>query len=654
MIRSFLATLALVLGVLWGASPAMAGPARPDPRQMSGIPRPDPQIPVGEITVRVLLGGFDAPALDGTVELELRSADGRLSALRSEEIGNQGRVHFRELEPFMGGQAVARVVLDGETIRSRQIDVLPQSGTAVMLVKGAAKGNSPAQEVSLPGIVFDFAKTPAGTLMVGVFDLKTRKGLEGTEVELLVTTPDGEKSTRTTKTAAAGQTTFEGLAELPAGSILQIQAQIDEGEPHRSQRFPVDASKGQAVVLARGGMSRAGGNPHEAGGTPQGGPPQGGPHAQGRQKIPPPQIARDLPIGTLQVMVIDGANEPVADQTINIVKKDFSGTETRTEVRTDAEGLATASDLALAINDGLYYVGVPYDGAPYTSAFFGMDKRGGVRVAMRVFEVTDDPSVAKSAIQWEVIEGEQDHAQVVQVYEVLINGDKAFWPGPGMQVVGIEGAKSMVVMRGSEDWLEHEEKAPFATLSHPIIPGEVAALSLGYVVEHDGSIDFDWVPPFELMESAIVLSDEHVLDAKGAKVSERELPGQRGLDYVRVPYELGQKGKGTVQFRVTGLRRTEQLFKRIGMGGGIVLGLVLFLGVTMRPRQDTRARLERRRDELLVALSNPRTANQRERAIAALDRVYRQLDALGQDGVPARAKPETSTKSETKSKSTKG
>src|SRR4029079_7414974 len=188
---------------------------------MSGIPRPDPQIPAGEVTVRVLLGSFDEPALGATVELELRSADGKVAELRSAEAGNQGRAHFRELGAFKGGQAVARVTLDGETIRSQQIDLLPDTGSAVMLVKGAPKGGG-TQEISLPGIVFSFDKAEAGTLMVGVFDLSTRKGLTTPPIELDVPTPDGKTETRKVESGELGQATFDGLASLPPGTLLQV------------------------------------------------------------------------------------------------------------------------------------------------------------------------------------------------------------------------------------------------------------------------------------------------------------------------------------------------------------------------------------------------------------------------------------------------
>jgi hypothetical protein len=653
-----LGALVVAVFVLLLAVPAVAAPpGMPDPRQMSGIPRPDPQIPAGEITVRVLLGGFDEPALDATVELELRSADGRLAELRAATAGNQGRAHFRELTPFVGGQAVARVTLDGQTVRSQQIDVAGDTGTAVMLVKGAPKGDA-AQQLSLPGIVFPFDKTEAGTLMVGVFDLGARTGLTGLPIHLDVTTPDGSTETRTIESGEMGQATFEGLGELPPAAVLQVRAQLDpEGEPHRSMRFSLDPTRGHALVLARGGLTPAGGNPHQGGPGPAGG---GDPHAAGRLELPPPRVARELPVGTVQVLVVDSQDQPLADHPLTLVKRDFSGTEERFELRTNGLGVVQRSGLPVA-NDALYFVRVAYDGAPWSSGFFGLDERGGVRVSMRVFEVTADRSVVRSAVQWEVIEAENDHAQVVQVYEVLVSGEKAFWPGKGaLRVEGISAepstlrrwfhqafptlvdpkpriVKGFTVLRGADQWLDQDDdKQPYATLGHPIPPGQVAGLSVGYVVEHDGELAIDWTPPFEVIESAIIVKDTLEVEAPGAKRSDRELPPQAGLDYVRVAYELGHKGTGTAHVRVKGLRRTDRRFAWIGVGLGAVLAVVLVLGLVLRPAGDTRARLLRRRDQLLAALGSARSAGERRRLVGALDRIYRQLDAL--DAFETRAK----------------
>ena len=52
-------------GALVAPSPAEAAPpGMPDPRQMSGLSRPDPALAPGVLTVRCLLGGFSEPAVD--------------------------------------------------------------------------------------------------------------------------------------------------------------------------------------------------------------------------------------------------------------------------------------------------------------------------------------------------------------------------------------------------------------------------------------------------------------------------------------------------------------------------------------------------------------------------------------------------------------
>ena len=88
-------TLVRVLGlVVLLAAPAVveAGPAI-DPRQMSGIPRPDPAVPSGAITVRVLKGGFDRPAVDTAVTLEIVAPDGKTSE-QTATTNAEGRAGF--------------------------------------------------------------------------------------------------------------------------------------------------------------------------------------------------------------------------------------------------------------------------------------------------------------------------------------------------------------------------------------------------------------------------------------------------------------------------------------------------------------------------------------------------------------------------------
>jgi hypothetical protein len=148
------------------------------------------------------------------------------------------------------------------------------------------------------------------------------------------------------------------------------------------------------------------------------------------------------------------------------------------------------------------------------------------------------------------------------------------------------------------------------------------------VVEHDGSVEIEWRPPFEVIESAVIVKDGFEVEATGAKRSDREVPEHPNLDYDRIAYDLGQKGTGMLRVTVSGLLRTNPIYRWLGVGFGTVLVVALVVGLVLRPKGDTRARLSRRRDDLLAALEQRRSEAERRRLVSALDRIYRQLDAL--------------------------
>ena len=136
-----LATLLLL--VLLGVSPqALAQPMMPDPAQMSGIPRPDPAVPPGTVTVRLLRGAFTNPIVDQ--EVTLTSPAGTLKA-RSDAAG---RATFSGVP---AGVYEARTELAGIAKSSQPIQVAaaPAPGIRVMLVfpkdtPAAAASPSPA------------------------------------------------------------------------------------------------------------------------------------------------------------------------------------------------------------------------------------------------------------------------------------------------------------------------------------------------------------------------------------------------------------------------------------------------------------------------------------------------------------------------------
>ncbi len=121
--------------------------AQPDPRQMSGIPRPDPDLADGLITVRVIRGSFVNNVPDHPVEL--LAGDTVLTA----ETDAEGRAAFASLSP--GSQVRVATTLDGEHLVSQPFATPGRGGVAVLLVgvTGGGGGDPTPAAVARPGRV---------------------------------------------------------------------------------------------------------------------------------------------------------------------------------------------------------------------------------------------------------------------------------------------------------------------------------------------------------------------------------------------------------------------------------------------------------------------------------------------------------------------
>lgn len=628
-LRGIVAALALgcALGVTTTSLAGPPGGPPIDPRAMSGIPRADPQVPAGTVTVRVLDGGFDAPATDVEVTLDVTGADGRTEQ-RTAKTDAQGRATVAGLESFVGGTAIAKVTRGAETLTSQPIELFAASGSRVMLVAAKAGAAAPKHgepggpEVPAPGTAFVLEGTPAGELVVGTFDLDARKPIGGIEVTLQLTLPGGEVQTRKATSDARGKVAFDKLLppDTAAGTKLEVSATLGAGQPiKRSTTFEMDPKVGMAVVLANGEFKAA----------PQAAAPQG------RAPVPGPRLVPSLANGTVRVRIVDGGDAPVAGQAFTVVKKDQTGNDARYDGVTAADG---TGDVAVDVqSDAIYLVEVRYDGGPYTSGMFQVDKRGGIAVDLRVFEVTGDVSRVRSVVQFDVDGLENDLARVVQLQDIMVTGDEAFWPADGMRVLPADGAKSVTVLPLSEEWLAHEEKAPFATLAGPIPPGELTRLAIAYVIEHDGTATVDFTTSLDSLETSVLVGADQTLDAAGAKRSEHPSPIADKSVWTMGPRPPGAK----LQFSVGGLPVRNPVYRNIGLVGGIVLALVAIVAIVIRPRADLRARLLARRAHLLSLLENtpPSQTERRARLIAALDRVWRELDVLGKAAAAAPEAP---------------
>ncbi len=125
MIRTTRAALALAGAVLAFFPPSPVS-AQPDPRQMSGIPLPDPQLPPGTVTVRVIRGTLANNVTDHPVEI--RAGDIAETVLTDAE----GRAEFVMLNA--GETVVASTELDGERIDSQPFAAPGAGGVRLMLV----------------------------------------------------------------------------------------------------------------------------------------------------------------------------------------------------------------------------------------------------------------------------------------------------------------------------------------------------------------------------------------------------------------------------------------------------------------------------------------------------------------------------------------
>ncbi len=134
------------VGVLLPCLAALSALAQPDPRQMSGIPRPDPNLSDGSITVRVIRGSFANNVAGQPVEL--RAGDRASTA----DTDGEGRATFLTLNP--GEQVTVATELDGVELESLPFAAPGRGGVAVLLVGAAGDpGDADARPAARPGRV---------------------------------------------------------------------------------------------------------------------------------------------------------------------------------------------------------------------------------------------------------------------------------------------------------------------------------------------------------------------------------------------------------------------------------------------------------------------------------------------------------------------
>ena len=117
------------------AAPASAQLQMPDPRQMSGIPRPVTDLPAGHVSVRLIRGQLSNNIQGHPVEMQ---GGGKVLTVKTDE---NGRAEFSGIAAGTSVRAVATV--DGERLESQEFPWPGDGGIRVMLVATPKGGDAP-------------------------------------------------------------------------------------------------------------------------------------------------------------------------------------------------------------------------------------------------------------------------------------------------------------------------------------------------------------------------------------------------------------------------------------------------------------------------------------------------------------------------------
>lgn len=163
---SFRVAGATALAVVFAVSPALAQFQMPDPKEMSGLPRPDGQLPNGIVSVRLIRGQLSNNIVDFPVELH---GGEKVLTVNTDDTG---RAQFGGVRPGTRVHAVATV--DGERLESREFPVPETGGVRVMLVatanegvRGSGPATAPRAEAAPGGGAAPGAPAQPGMVVLG-------------------------------------------------------------------------------------------------------------------------------------------------------------------------------------------------------------------------------------------------------------------------------------------------------------------------------------------------------------------------------------------------------------------------------------------------------------------------------------------------------
>ncbi|HEY5924479.1 MAG TPA: hypothetical protein VIV11_22530 [Kofleriaceae bacterium] len=206
------------------AGPAMAGGAQPNPRQMTGEPRPDANDPPGQITVRLSYDDFkDAPPVDVAVALVGYAHDGKV-VTKIEKTDKEGRAKFTGLDRTGATAYFAMTQLPRnnatDRVTSTPVMLDPRAGVRMIL--------SSEKRASTAAAIDDLSKLERqdGAPAAGKVRVSLEGGPDPSATVTLVDAEQGLVIARAKSATAAPdptdvqvQANFDDKADIPAGTL---------------------------------------------------------------------------------------------------------------------------------------------------------------------------------------------------------------------------------------------------------------------------------------------------------------------------------------------------------------------------------------------------------------------------------------------------
>jgi hypothetical protein len=249
-----------LLCVLRGREFLSAQIQMPDPKQMSGIPRPVDDLPSGSISVRLIRGDLSNNITGYPVELHIGD---KVQTVKTDDAG---RAQFDHLNPGATLRAVA--VVDGERLESQEFPMPSRGGVRLMLVatdkEKEAKASSAARAPAVTGdvVLGDQSRViiEPGEETVSVYYLLTITNAARTPVNpsspFVFDMPAGASGTTvlegsSPQARADGSRVYVDGPFPPGDTSVQVACSIPvtSGTLEISQRFP--AALQQLAVLAK-------------------------------------------------------------------------------------------------------------------------------------------------------------------------------------------------------------------------------------------------------------------------------------------------------------------------------------------------------------------------------------------------------------------